>query len=51
MAELNENKYYPKEYNTDLVSCWDDLIGWDSREEGERQFLEADFKHPQCLRQ
>ena len=40
MPTVAENEKYRKEYNTDFVSRWDDLIGWDGREEGERQFFE-----------
>lgn len=35
-----ENEQYRKEYNRDFVSRWDDLIGWDGREEGERNFFQ-----------
>lgn len=34
------NEQYRKEYNREFVSRWDDLIGWDGREEGESQFFE-----------
>jgi sarcosine/dimethylglycine N-methyltransferase len=40
MNALIENERYRKEYNLDFVSRWDDLIGWDGREEGERNFFE-----------
>ncbi|MCA8928743.1 MAG: methyltransferase domain-containing protein [Alphaproteobacteria bacterium] len=40
MNHVAENEKYRKEYNSDFVSRWDDLIGWDGREEGERQFFE-----------
>ncbi len=40
MNDVIENERYRKEYNKDFVSRWDDLIGWDGREEGERHFFE-----------
>lgn len=30
---------YRKEYSKDFVSCWDDLIGWEGRAEGEAGFF------------
>jgi len=40
MNAVAENEKYRKEYNSDFVSRWDDLVGWEGREEGERQFFE-----------
>jgi glycine/sarcosine/dimethylglycine N-methyltransferase len=40
MTTTIENDNYRNEYNPDFVSRWDDLIGWDGREEGERQFFQ-----------
>ena len=40
MNAVIENERYRKEYNLDFVSRWDDLIGWEGREEGERNFFE-----------
>lgn len=41
-AKLLPDDTYRKEYTKDFVSCRDDIIGWDGREESE-----ADFFH--CL--
>lgn len=40
MNAVIENEHYRKEYNQDFVSRWDDLIGWEGREESERSFFE-----------
>ena len=39
MNAVIQNEQYREEYNKDFVSQWDDLIGWDGREEGERNFF------------
>ncbi|MCB1741510.1 MAG: methyltransferase domain-containing protein [Gammaproteobacteria bacterium] len=44
MMQLLANETYRNEYSEDFVSNWDDLIGWDGREEGEASFFERILK-------
>lgn len=43
-----QNETYRSEYNPDFVSNWDDLIGWDGREEGERAFFQRLLRVYEC---
>ncbi len=38
--DLLPDDTYRQEYNKDFVSCWDDLIGWEGRAEGEAGFFQ-----------
>lgn len=38
-TNLLANDTYRREYTTDFVENWDDLIGWTGREDSERQFF------------
>ncbi len=38
-SELLENDFYQKEYDKDFVDHWDDLIGWEGRQEAEAGFF------------
>lgn len=43
-----QNDIYKREYTREFVSRWDDLIGWDSRAEGENGFFERLLRRNGC---